>query len=108
MKIIVELDGNYRWNIYQAARKLIAQGASEGDTVETWRGGKLSMSGNVGKLAKLVVRESHHGKPSFELAKWKAFPTNAVAVRNRVEGVDGALPPRHGKRAEFGAYRAGD
>jgi hypothetical protein len=38
-----------------APTRSLAEGADLADTVETWRGGKLSMSGKVGELAKWQV-----------------------------------------------------
>jgi hypothetical protein len=50
-----DLTGDYETTIYDVARRLLAEGADLADTVETWRGGKLSMSGKVGELAKWQV-----------------------------------------------------
>lgn len=38
-----------------AARRLLAEGANPSDRLETWRNGKLSMSGTVGECAKWEV-----------------------------------------------------
>ena len=48
----VDLTGDYETTVYDAARRLLAEGADPGDTVETWRAGKLSMSGVIGGVAK--------------------------------------------------------
>jgi hypothetical protein len=44
-----------------------------GDTVETYRGATLCMSGLAGELAKWTVGESDGGNPTFQLARWKPF-----------------------------------
>jgi flavin-binding protein dodecin len=51
----VDLTGDYETTVYDAARRLLAEGADPADTVETWRGGKLSMFGVIGELAKWQV-----------------------------------------------------
>jgi hypothetical protein len=71
--IKVDLTGNYRTNIYTAARALLTRGASPSDTIETWRDGKLSMSGNVGECAKLKVEENKDVRPTFSLRRWRPF-----------------------------------
>src|SRR5262245_10353639 len=57
MKHCVDLTGDYKTTIYAAARRLLACGANPADTIETWRGGKLSMSGVIGECAKWTVKE---------------------------------------------------
>jgi hypothetical protein len=60
----LDLTGDYETTVYDAARRLLAAGAdlvvavkntATVDTVETWRDGKLSMSGKIGELAKWQV-----------------------------------------------------
>jgi hypothetical protein len=51
----VDLTGDYETTVYDAARRLLAEGADLADTVETWRDSKLSMSGVIGVLAKRQV-----------------------------------------------------
>jgi hypothetical protein len=55
----IDLTGDYKTTIYAAARRLLAGGTDPDDTVETWRGGVLSMSGGaIGGLAQLTVAET--------------------------------------------------
>jgi len=56
----IDLSGDYETTIYDVVRRLLAESANPSDTVETWRGGKLSMSGVAGWLAKrhVVFRSS--------------------------------------------------
>jgi len=73
--------------IYAAARWLLENNAAfAGDTVATYRGNTLSMSGIVGDLAKLTVVEhddpGRHGRPTLEIVPWSAFPTHAVGAQN--------------------------
>jgi hypothetical protein len=51
----VDLTGDYETTVYDAARRLLAEGADPGDTVETRRNGILSISGVIGELAKWKV-----------------------------------------------------
>jgi hypothetical protein len=51
----VDLTGDYETTVYDAARRRLEEGADLADTVETWQGGKLSMSGVIGILAKWQV-----------------------------------------------------
>lgn len=55
MIIKVDLTGNYRTNIYTAARAL------------------LTRSGNVGECAKLKVEENKDVRPTFSLRRWRPF-----------------------------------
>ena len=80
----VDLTGDYRTNIYQAARQLLSIGTAQpSDTIETYRNGKLSMTGNIGACARLVVNETRHG---LRLHPWNAFP--ATEVRRQDAQVD--------------------
>ena len=57
---------------FDCARHLLAAGlASEADTIETWRGGSVSMSANVGQAARWMVRENdRHG---LKLCEYRPF-----------------------------------
>jgi hypothetical protein len=46
----IDLTGDYRTTIYTVARRVLADGADPMDRAETWRNGKLSMSGIVGEV----------------------------------------------------------
>jgi hypothetical protein len=78
-------------SVYAAARWLLDNGAaSPSDTVETWRGETLCMSGNVAELAKGTIEETKHGNPSLVLRRWKAFETLEVgspAAETELEAV---------------------
>jgi hypothetical protein len=68
--------------IFAAARWLLDNNAAfEDDTVETYRGNTLCMSGKAGELAKWTVQENAHGNPSLQLACWRPFPTAALRPR---------------------------
>src|ERR1700730_12166432 len=47
----IDLSGDYRTTVYDAARRLLAGGADPGVTVETWRNGKLSVSNPIAETA---------------------------------------------------------
>jgi hypothetical protein len=67
--------GKSKEPILTAARWLLENNAaSPDDRIETYRNGKLSLSGIVGECAKWTVRERDDGKPSLSLTRWKAFP----------------------------------
>jgi hypothetical protein len=51
----VDLTGDYETTVYDAARRLLAEGADPADTIETRRGGVLSMTGKIGECAKWTV-----------------------------------------------------
>jgi hypothetical protein len=72
----VDLTGDYRTNIYVAARRLLANGADPADEIETRRHGKLSMSGTVGVLAGLEVVDDH-GR--LRLRRYKALSATTLA-----------------------------
>ena len=76
----IDLTGDYRQTIYSTSRRLLVAGAGPGGTVEIWRDGQLSMTGTVGKCAKLTVRESDHGNPSMQIINWKPFPATLVGA----------------------------
>jgi hypothetical protein len=57
----IDLTHDYDTTIYDAARRCLTAGADPGDTVETWREGKLSMTGRIGELAKWQVEFRAHG-----------------------------------------------
>jgi hypothetical protein len=68
------LIGKSEESLYAAARWLLANGAAEpDDTVATYRGGTLCMSGRVGHLAKLTTIETKSGKPSLYLRRYEAY-----------------------------------
>jgi hypothetical protein len=51
----LDLTGDYDTTIYDAARRLLAEGASPHDQVETYRNGMISMGANIGWAAKWRV-----------------------------------------------------
>lgn len=51
----VDLTGDYETTIYDAARRLIAEGVNPRDEVQTFRDGVISMCGHIGWLAKWRV-----------------------------------------------------
>jgi hypothetical protein len=51
----IDLTGDYDTTIYDAARRLLAEGAVPADTIEIARGGVLSMTGKIGECAKWQV-----------------------------------------------------
>jgi hypothetical protein len=55
MKHLVDLTGDCQTTVYDAARRLLSEGANPADTVEARRGGVASMSGKIGELAKWTV-----------------------------------------------------
>jgi hypothetical protein len=61
----VDLSGDYETTVYDAARRLLSEGANPSDMVETWRCGILSMTGVIGKLAKWRV-SFHASGPCLE------------------------------------------
>ncbi len=78
MKHKVDLTGDYRTTVYASARRLLAEGAAPGDTIEIYRRGQLSMSAAIGVAAKLTVRESDEGNPSLRQVIWEPFPSGRV------------------------------
>jgi hypothetical protein len=64
-----------------AQNTLDAEGVDPADRIETWRNSKLSMSGIVGQLAEWTVQENDHGNSTFELRRYKPFPSCAVRPR---------------------------
>jgi hypothetical protein len=89
----VDLTGDCRTTGYTAARRLLAEGADPADTIETYRGGKLSMSGIIGKFAALTVAENDHGNPTLQLRPYKPFPTVRLAATAPKTGLPATLPP---------------
>jgi hypothetical protein len=66
--------------IFAAARWLLANNAAwPEDTVATYRGETLCISGKAGELAKWTVCERDNGKPSLELARYRPFPIRGKA-----------------------------
>lgn len=59
-----DLTGDSETTVYRVARRLFNSGADPQSTVETWRSGKLSMAGKMGKLATLKVASSQDDKRS--------------------------------------------
>jgi hypothetical protein len=86
MKHRIDLTGDYETTIYAVARRLLDRGAAADDTVETWRDGKLSMSGVIGELARWTVAERKSG--GLRLVRYVPFPRDAVA---RVAGKSDVL-----------------
>jgi hypothetical protein len=71
-KHVVDLTGDFETSIYEAARKLIAEGADPEDEIETQRDGAPCMRGNIGRCAKLAVRDSP--RRGLEIVPYKPFP----------------------------------
>jgi hypothetical protein len=67
------LTGDYDTTIYTVARRLLADGVDPADYVAVCRGGVLSMSGNIGELAKWMVSESKAG--GMRLVRWVPPPS---------------------------------
>jgi hypothetical protein len=87
-----ELIGHSHAPIYAAARWLLDNGVAQpGDTVGTFRDGRLCMSGEACELAKRTVIEDDDGNPTFQLRGYKPFPTTTVRSRTPVEPSDAAL-----------------
>ena len=77
---------DYKTTIYAEAQKLLSDGARPGDTIETYRNGKLSMSGNVAACGRLVVKEARH---RLYLHYWKAFAGPHVESTSAQDGLHG-------------------
>jgi hypothetical protein len=78
----IDLTGDYQITIYEAARRLLADGAEPAETIETYRNGVLSMSGLIGVLSKWTVAEN----PSLRMIRWHPFPYDAVRARTAEKG----------------------
>jgi hypothetical protein len=89
--------------ILAASRWLLDNNAAfPNDTIEVYRNGKLSMSGIVGKLAKLTVHENDKG---LRLTRWMPFLGAAVAPETTKTAEDHRAPPPH-RRRHNGRYPA--
>jgi hypothetical protein len=66
----VDLTGDYQTTIYDTASRLLADGADPGVTVESYRDGKLSMSGVIGERAKWQVVFRARG-PTYLSCFWR-------------------------------------
>jgi hypothetical protein len=75
----VDLSDDYETTVYDAARRLLAAGADPADTVETVRGGVLSMSGVIGKLARWQVEFRASGPC---LTRYRSVGTACVAAKS--------------------------
>jgi hypothetical protein len=89
----IDLTGDYKTNIYTAARRLLEAGAHPGDTIQTYRDGQLSMSGVIGDCARLRVRESDHGNPSLRQDAISSCPVGPQDRQKRFSGTH-----RHSQR----------
>ena len=69
-------------DIFPAARRLLAAGASPTDLLKAYRGKQLCLSGIVGKLAAWHVQENKHGAPSLQFVRYRE-PTEEDRVRLR-------------------------
>jgi len=78
----INLTDNFKTTIYAEARKLLSLGVDLSDTIETHRNGQLSMTGNVGACARLMVNESNYGHPGLSLVSWKASPRMEVSPQD--------------------------
>jgi hypothetical protein len=85
----VDLTGDYETNVYDAARRLLAAGADPVDTVETYRGGKPSMTAVIGEAAKWAPDVS-----SMKLRRWKAPLCRETALPAAVSGPAAAYDGR--------------
>ena len=90
--------------IYAAARWLLDNGAAfPDDTVSTYRGETLCMSGKAGELAKRTVEENNHGNPSLTLRRWRAFQTLGEGSPAAEPALDGQTPEANaGPASELG------
>jgi hypothetical protein len=76
--------------IFAAARRLLANNAAwPDDTVATYRGEALCMSGKAGELAKWTVKERDKGRLSLE--PWCAFPGTAQ-IPSSPPSAEGRVP----------------
>ena len=82
----IDLSGDYRTTVCDVARRLLAGGADPGDTVETWRNGKLSMSGVIGEAAKWTVGSGPYG---LRLVRHAASVTGRWAAETPSAGITG-------------------
>jgi hypothetical protein len=103
----VDLTGDYETTVYDAARRLLVGGADPAGTVETWRDGKLSMSGVIGELAKWRVAFRGSGPC---LVPYAASTLAVLAAETAVPVHSGHLRPRghpmtapHRRRSTDGA-----
>lgn len=87
----VDLTNDYATSIYAAARTLLANGALPADMIETYRNGKLSMSGNIGICAKLTVIENKNGRPSLSIRRWRPFAAVAGGTLGGHQAISGAI-----------------
>jgi hypothetical protein len=79
--------------IYAAARWLLDHGAAlPADMIETWGSdGILSMYGIAGELSKWTVVENDDGDPTFELRRYKPFPSSTVGPRAAKNSLGGTI-----------------
>jgi hypothetical protein len=82
-KHVVDLTGDYETSIFTAARRLLAEGAAPADEIETQRDGIPCMRGsNIGKCAKLTVRETPQRGP--EVVRYQPFPVYTSGPKTAV------------------------
>jgi hypothetical protein len=75
--------GEFKHPLCQSARWLLDNGRAEpSDRISTFRDGVPALSGNVGAMAKLTVRENEKLSPHF--VKWEPMPDSAVGVESDV------------------------
>jgi hypothetical protein len=91
----VDLTGDYETTVYDVARRLLAEGVDPGDTVETWRDGKLSMSGVIGELAKWQAVFAATGP---RLVRHKGCISGSPAAKT-VEPAHSGVPDHEGRPA---------
>ena len=77
------------------ARRLLAEGADPGDTVETWRSGVLSMSGVIGELAKWQAAFATRGP---HLMRHKTYISGSLAAETAAP-VHSGIPAPEGRPA---------
>ena len=67
-----DLISEFRCPLYEASRYLLERGlASEADTIAAFRSGVMAISGRLGALAMLTIREAERVGPMF--ARWVPF-----------------------------------
>jgi hypothetical protein len=87
----VDHTGDYETTVYDAARRLLAEGADPGDTVETWRDGKLSMSGGV--IGELTKWQAAFASTGPRLGRHKTCISSSLAAKTAEPAHSGLLAP---------------
>ena len=66
--IKIDLTGDYKTEIYDLARKALAEGVDPEDRIEVWRNNSPAIYGKIGILSKLTVSETNRSGP--RVVKW--------------------------------------